>query len=292
MEAGNPNAVINVNHRLVTPGLFRAMGIPLLSGRGFGESDGPGVPLVCVVSARMARHFWPGADAIGKRIRLARAGAPWLTVVGVAGDVGDWGDPGDPRETWYLPYAQQALTAAAAPVHLMVRSRQDPLQIVGAVQQAVWRVDKNLATYTIAAMDRYYSRTLLQEQLGARVTGFFAAFGILLASLGVYGVMSFVESLRTRETAIRISLGAQRTALLALSLRRGLTLAGLGVLIGFAGAGVLNRVLANLLHEVGSLELTVYAAAAAVLLVAAALACYLPAARMVRIDPLVALRSE
>jgi predicted permease len=287
-----PDDAYNVNHRLISPALLQGMRIPLLRGRAFTWDDVDRRPGVVIVSDQMAKRFWPDQDPLGKRLRIARPNTPWLTVVGVAGNVADARDPGDPPETWYLPYAQQAAAAAAETVHLMIRTDVDPQLLVPDLQRAVARVDPSLATYGISAMDSYFSRSLRRERLGARAMAAFGGFGLLLAVIGIYAVIAFAVLQRTQEIGLRMALGAERRTIAAFILRRGVSLGLMGLALGTVAAVALNRLLVGLLAEIAPLEPAAVAGAAAVLLASIMLACYIPARRAARLDPLVALRSE
>ncbi len=240
----------------------------------------------------MARRFWPNQDALGKHVRLDRPNRPWLTVVGIAGDVKDAHETGEPEETWYLPYAQQPGGASSDTIQFMVRSPLDSSGAIHTAQQAIWAVDKNLATYDISGMDRYYAQSISQDRLGAIVIALIAGFGLLMAILGIYGVMAFVVNQRTREIGLRMALGAAPQDILHMLLKQGLSLALAGLAIGLVAAAALSRILSSLLTEVSVKEPAIYVGVAVILLSSALLACYLPARRAMRVDPMVALRYE
>ncbi|MFL5310094.1 MAG: ABC transporter permease [Myxococcales bacterium] len=279
----------SVYHRLVTPGLLGTLRIPLLGGRDFGTLDGPDAQPVCIVSARLAARLWPGQDALGKRVRLAREASPWRTVVGVAGDLRERFDV---REAWYLPYAQNASSPAAEVLELMARSAAAPDALAASLRRAVADVDPGLAVAEVATMERVRVETLAQERLGAQTVSLFAVLGLALAAVGTYGVLGYAVARRSRELAIRVALGATPGALIRMVMRHGLLLALTGVGTGVLAAVSLHRLVASQLSEVARADPRIYAGVAALLLVVASAATWLPARRAVKVDPALALRAE
>ncbi|HXN64230.1 MAG TPA: ABC transporter permease [Candidatus Acidoferrales bacterium] len=292
MNTGLALDTYSVNHRLVTPGLFDAMGIELLEGRIFNEHDTESSPGVAVISQRMARKYWPAQDALGKRVRVNRPGRPWLSVVGVVNDVEDAGDPGHPRETWYLPYSQNAETTAAEEIYVMAKAGGDPRSITTPVEESVHRVDSNPAVFDVSAMESYYVQSLSQERLSSISISVLAAFGLFLGALGIYGTLSFAVSERIREIGIRIALGAERRDVLRLMLKGGLKLCLLASILGCGAAWALGRVLASQLSQVNPMDPFSVLLAGVLLMVVASLAIYLPARRAAGVDPIVALRQD
>jgi len=288
----DPNAVLHVNHRLITPGLLKTMGTPIVRGRDFVSADRSDTQPVAIVSELLARRLWPDQDAVGQRLRIVRAGSPWVTVVGVAGNVSDAHDPGVPAETWYVPYEQHAGTAAAEHVYLMIRDGADPTALVTGVRRAIARVDRGLAPYDPIAMDAYRTESITRERVSAAFMSGFGLFGLLLAALGVYGVMALSVAQRRVEFGIRMALGARPADILPLVLRRSLALVGGGIAIGVAVASGLNRLVAGLLTAGGGVDVATLSVAGALILFTAFVACLLPALAAQRLDPVAALKQE
>jgi putative ABC transport system permease protein len=292
MLARDPNAVLHVNHRLVTPGLLRTMGTPIVGGRDFSNADRRDTQPVAIVSELLARRLWPNQDAVGQRVRIVRAASPWVKVVGVAGNVSDAHDPGVPAETWYLPYEQYAETAAAEHVYIMARDGADPTALVAGVRRAIARVDRRLAPYGPVAMDAYRTESIARERTSAAFMSGFGVFGLLLAALGVYGVMALSVAQRRVEFGIRMALGARPADILPLVLRRSLALVAAGLVIGIAVAAGLNRMIAGLLTTAAAIDVATLSVAAALILVTALVACLVPALAAQRLDPVAALKQE
>jgi predicted permease len=286
-----PDALgLNVNHRLVTPGFFRTLGIPLRRGRVFSSADRGGAEEVAIVSEHMARRLWPGADPIGRRVRAgpARATSSWKRVVGVVGDVLD---AGDDRDAWYLPYAQQAGTDAAARLHLLLRTAGPPARLAGPIAKILRRLDAELVVTRSAPMVELYSETFGPERDGAAIVALFAAVGLALASIGTFGTVSLAAAGRTREFAIRMALGGGPADAFFRLEREVAGMAAMGIGAGAAVSVVFDAALTPLLAGSPPLLPSIAAAAAALGLCAFAAAAF-PAVRTSRLDPAEALRSE
>jgi putative ABC transport system permease protein len=277
------------NFRRVSPDYFRVMGIPLRSGRPFGDGDDLASAPVAVVSEGMARRYW-GSQPLGKRIlRTAEAAQDrWLTVVGVVGDVQDSALGAETETTFYVPIAQGARPS----MFLVAKASVEPMSLVPAVRREVAAVDKEQPLAMVQTLDERISDSLAKPRFNTLMLTLFAALGMLLAMVGVYAVLSYSVSQRSHEIGIRMALGAQRGDVIRLILRRGMGLAGLGLVIGLAAALLFTRVMEGLLYGVAPTDPLVYGVIAAVLLLLALLASYLPARRAARFDPMVTQRLD
>jgi predicted permease len=281
-----PNAEI----RLVSPGYFPTMRIPLLRGRDFLDSDRETSPIIVIVDETLARRHWPDGDAVGKRIRFDGSNS-WMTIVGVAGAVkeGNLAEPMHPH--LYLAYAQKQSPFMRG-MYLAVRTATEPTAITAAMRNEVRRIDPDLPVWSIRTMATVIDNTLSRERLINMLLTVFALVAVLLAAIGVYGVMSVYVSSRTTEFGIRLALGAQPGNLLRTVLQQGVRLVAAGIALGIAGALALTRTMASLLFEVSVTDPVVFTVVPFLLLAVALLACWLPARRATKVDPLVALRSE
>jgi putative ABC transport system permease protein len=271
---------------------MEAMGIRLLRGRWFTEQDSMEAPNVAIVSRGMARKYWAGEEALGKRVRVNRPGTPWLEVVGVVSDVNDFTDRTGPRETWYLPYAQHAEMAAASDVVLMVRSVNDPRAVEHSVRQSIHTINPDVAVYDVSALDSYYLDTLSHDRLMSVLISVLAGFGLLLGSLGIYGTLSFAVRERGREIGVRMALGATNRDILGLVMKHGMRLTLIAAACGLAFAWGVGRLLSSQLSEVTPGDPFVMACGAGLTLIVALLAMYFPARQASRLDPLSAMRTD
>ena len=279
-------------NRLVSPDYLKTIGVTLIKGRLIAETDRAGQPPVVVISEELARQAWPGETPLGKQIKRVRTGQdfPWMKVIGVVKDVKeDLFNYRINRPVWYVPYAQFENNF---PVNLVVRTNGDPASVTGAVREAVHAVDPDQPISNVMTMSENLARVLVTERFSAILMSVLAAVGLLLAGLGLYAVMAYSVSQRTAEIGIRVALGAQRVDVLQLILVHGARLALLGVAIGLAAAWGVTRLLVSLLFEVNAADPVTFVSISLLLVSIALLACFFPARRALRVDPMIALRSE
>jgi putative ABC transport system permease protein len=285
-----PGEVRPVSRPTVTVDYFNAMGIPLRNGRAFTSQDArPGAGAV-IVNEAFEKHHFPGESAVGKRIRFAgsSAEAPWLTVVGVVSDVRQGGLAKDVRPEVYNP----VLEDAGGELSFVIRFTGQPAGLISAVRAVVAEVEPNQSLHNVMTMEQRLANTTTSRRLNTALLGSFAAVALLLAVVGIYGVMSYAVTQRRREIGVRMALGAQKSDVLRLIIHGGLRLTLLGVAIGLAGAFALTRYLSNLLYSVKATDPVTFLTVAVALTGVALLASWLPARRATKVDPMVALRYE
>jgi len=281
----------DAQNRQVTPGWFAAMGIPLVNGRLVERADDEKAPRVLVVNEAFAKRFFPNGDAIGKRIRLGKLTAdfPWATIVGVVGDVRGFALDEPPQPTMYWPVAQIRATPSLA---IVVRTQSDPAALAAAVRDAIGEIDQTQPIYDMQPLDQLVAKSLGQRRFTLTLMVLFGVIALILSAIGIYGVMAFAVSQRTQEIGIRMALGANAVDVLKMVVGSGMFLAVIGVAVGLIGAFAVTRLMASLLFGVSPTDLMTFGFVTAGLLLVALLACYIPARRATKVDPLVALRYE
>jgi putative ABC transport system permease protein len=264
------------------------MRIPLLSGRDVAETDTPDTPRVAVINEAMARRFWPHQDPVGRRFKGSDPDAKWITVIGVVGDVREFGlaEPAIPEA--YYPESQ----STSSELVLAVRTANDPQAQAPAIRNALHELDKDLPFYSVQTMAEMVSNSSREKRFVALLLALFAAVALALASVGIYGVVSYSVSQRTREIGIRMAFGAEIRSVLGMVLRETSRLVFAGVAVGLLGAWALSRYLTSILYAVRATDLTTYVFAALLMAVVALVACLVPARRATKIDPVRALRYE
>ncbi len=284
-------------YRVVLPGYFHAMGIPVLRGRDIAESDDRSAPGAVVVNEWLAKKWWPNEDAVGKRITLDDKDWPWLTVVGVVKNAvrSDWAAP--PSEEIYLPYLQNRQYLESPGSHvaymtLVVRANGDPAALAPSVRSLVWSFNRDLPVSEVQTMEQVVAESTAQPRLYLILLGAFASVALILAAVGIYGVISYSVSRRTHEIGIRMALGATRGKVVRLVVGQGMALALAGAGVGLVGALGLTRLMSGLLYGVRPTDTVTFLAVPLVLGGVAFAASYIPARRVARTDPMAALRSE
>jgi predicted permease len=279
---------LSADWRSVTPGFFRAMGIPLRRGRLFTETDREGTLDVILISQTMADRLWPGEDPIGRRILWGGADGTPMTVVGVVGDVRDVEIEAAPRSVIFLPYRQFPW----AQMTLMIKTAGAPAGLATAIRREIRALDGNLPVPEVQPLRQSMAGAVAGPRFRMFLFGLFAAAALTLAIIGVYGVMTFAVAQRTREIGVRLALGARPWSVVGLVLRRGLVLTLLGIGLGWAGAFALTRFLASLLYGTAPTDALTFAAVALLLAAVATAAGYVPARRAAAIDPRLAFSAE
>ena len=287
----DPSNLTSAGWQLVGENYLRTLGIPVMKGRDFTVADmQPGAPPVAVINETMAARYWPNEDPLGRRITLGlpRPDNPWITIVGIAEDVPHRAVGSKPEPDWYT----SRLLAPQRHRYLFVRSAMPAAELTAAIRRKVAAIDPYQPLTSVKTMEQVIGTTTAPRRLNALLLGVFAAIALLLATLGIYSVISYSITLRTAEIGIRMALGANRPAILMMVLRKGIMLTAIGAAIGLIGALALTRWMSSLLFGVSATDPITYVIVLLVALGAALLACSIPASRATRVDPLIALRYE
>jgi putative ABC transport system permease protein len=282
--------VTDANNRVVSPGYFEAMRIPLRRGRLFDEHDGPQAPPVALINETMAKKFWPNVDALGRRFQHNESG-PWIQIVGIVADVHQMGLNEPPRQEMYFPY-WQAEKNWMVPRDLAIRTDGDPKALVASVKQTIASIDHDQPISDIKTMDQWLDEEVASRHVQTILLGGFAALALILACIGIYGVLAYVVTQRTSEIGLRVALGADARSVFLAVARQGMSLAGIGIALGITASLALSSLLQSLLFDVKPTDPLTYLSASAIFALVALLACYIPARRAAKVDPLVALRYE
>ena len=282
-----PSEVPEVSNSSVWPKYLGTMGIPLVDGREFRAQDDKKESRVVIVNETFARRFWPGQNALGKRISH-KAEGPFWEVIGVAKNGKYWSLGEDPQPFIYFPMMRDYEPSAA----LVVSTNAEPRSLINAIRGEVQQMDGNLPVYDAKTMDEHMRLSLLPLRAGAWVAGSFALLALTLAGLGIYGVMAYSVSQRTREIGIRMALGANSRDVLSLVIKQGMRLALIGLGVGLAGSLALTRLMSSVLYGVSATDAVTFALVSSLLAVVVLAACYIPARRAARVDPMIALRYE
>jgi predicted permease len=286
-ESRNPEAWKTVEGNIVSPGYFETLGIALLRGRDFKPEDDQTAPAVAIVNRTMAQTFWPNDNPVGKRLRIQGARGE-AEVVGVVADVKQHEVWKDDEPMLYQPFSQ----AFPHSCHLLVRTHGNPMDLLPAVRQQVSEIDPQVPIYGAETLEQVAADSMAEPRMTASLVSLFGGLVLFLAVAGIYGVIAYWVTERTHEIGVRMALGAERRDVLRMVVGQGLRLALIGVAIGIAGAFVLTRFLASLLYGVKATDPLTFIAVSFILIAVALLACYIPARRAAKVDPMVALRYE
>ena len=283
-----PGERLGANQRVATPDYFQALGIPIIEGRGFTDRDVPGSPNVIVISDTFARQIFPNEQPLGKRLTVD-IGQPWTgEIVGVVGAIRHSGLSVEPWREMYFAYAQNPIGG----MNLVVSAAADPASLASAIKSEVQKLDKDQPIYNVRTMDSVVSDSVAQPRFRTLLLTIFSAVALILAAVGIYGVISYYVSERTHEIGVRMALGARQTDVLRMIAGQAATLILGGIGVGLVAAFLLTRLMSNLLFEVTAADPLTFAAAAGLLTLVALVATFVPARRATKVDPMIALRYE
>jgi putative ABC transport system permease protein len=288
---GQPQPPVVASKLAISPGYFSALGVPLESGRTFNHDDTPQSQQVVIVSQSFARRFWPGKNALGQKINPGFKGTSWCTIIGIVGDVKQSGLASDAPLTIYLPYTQ-APNFLKTFMTVVVRTDGNPLEMLHALEAAVLTVDPHVPAFNTASMSDLVALSISQPRLESLLLSAFAAFALVLAAVGIYGVISYSVTQRQREIAIRMALGAGRHRVMAMVAREGGILVLAGITLGLTGGLLASRMIAAMLFQVTPTDPATFAGVSILLGLVALGACYFPARRASNVDPMVTLRYD
>jgi putative ABC transport system permease protein len=281
------NVFSNANYRIVSQDYLRTIGVPLREGRYLDRHDTADAPPVTLINEAMKQKFWPHDSALGKRFRFGDS-RPWVTIVGVVGNIRQSGLEKPPSAEMYLPAAQDPTPLTG----LAIRTNADPKGLAAAVRREIRLVDRGVPITDVRTMEEVLDREVFQRRVQMLLLSIFAAVALLLASLGIYGVLAYLVSQRTQEIGIRMALGASPLDVLLAVAGQGMALSVTGIAVGVAAALALTRVVSKLLFGIAASDPATFLAVSLLLLLVALAACYVPARRAMRIDPILALREE
>ena len=292
-EEKRPEDQLDEQLRIVTDGYFAAIGIPIVAGREFTDRDALNQPRVAVVNDAMAKKHWPHESPIGKRVAFSTNEPHWYEIVGVAGNIKHRALEAADRPELYVPYRQPLFAGwTVRPMYVIARTSADPASTVAVARHEVARVDRDQPISDVRTMDERIGRSLSSRRFSMVLLALFAGLALTLAAVGIYGIVAYTVTERTHEIGVRVALGAQRRDVMAMVVGQGMTMTILGTAIGVAASAALSRLMSSLLFGVSAVDPATFVAIPLLLIAVALAACYVPARRAMRVDPLQTLRSE